>query len=397
MPTVLLALAGVLLVAGCGTGTARSAEPTAGPVGAAGLAADLAPGRPGTLISQATVQAPAGMLAWKIRYHTRDQNGSDVEATGVVVAPDSGLPVPAGGRRVVTFGHGTTGINDACAPSRADPPLSAVAGTFPLVDDGHVVAVTDYIGLGSPGEHAIYVARPEGQAMLDIARAARQLPAAHAGTDIAIWGYSQGGQAALAAGVLAHAYAPELTVHGVVATAPLADLPGSLAYLAGNADGVAYLLLAVIGLSIADPSIQLDHYLTNTGRRLVSIVREHCVIDLTEASVGQTTRTVFTVDPLTTEPFASGLAAQRDAVLGRMAPALVLQGDLDMVIHQPLTDGVVRGLCARGTVVDYRRYAIADHGTIHSASVRDLVAWIDGRFDPNPPPIRDICAAGQTT
>jgi fermentation-respiration switch protein FrsA (DUF1100 family) len=43
-------------------------------------------------------------------------------------------------------------------------------------------------------------------------RAARQVQGANAGTRFAVWGHSQGGQAALFAGQLAGQYAPELTL-----------------------------------------------------------------------------------------------------------------------------------------------------------------------------------------
>jgi alpha-beta hydrolase superfamily lysophospholipase len=350
-------------------------------------------GQPGALISSEPLPAPDGIRAWRVLYHSRDPAGLDIAVSGLILAPGAGAAkIPADGRRVVAFGHGTTGINDHCAPSRSDPPLVGVVGTFPLVQNGYVVALTDYAGLGAAGEHAIYMAADEGRAMLDAARAAQNLPAADAGPDIVVWGYSQGGGAALAAGALAASYAPELRVHGVAATAPLADLPASLAYLRHNRDGVAYLLLAAVGLAVDDPSINLDGYLTDTGRRLLGIARKNCVLALTKASDGVPVSAVFTVDPLTTEPFAAGFARQRDAVLRRMPPTLVLQGDLDTVTHQKITDGVVAGLCTAGTSVDYRRYSIANHGTILPASLNDVVDWVADRFSASPPPVYDICA-----
>jgi pimeloyl-ACP methyl ester carboxylesterase len=290
---------------------------------------------------------------------------------------------------VVTFGHGTTGVNDTCAPSRSDPPFAGIAGTLDLVKAGYVVTATDYPGLGTPGDHPIYMAEYAGRAVLDAARAARHLPAAGAGAEVVVWGYSQGGQAALAAGSLAVSYAPDLDVRGVVATAPLADLPASLARLQRNGDGTAYLLLAAMGLATVDPSVDLKAVLTPTGRRLALAAERNCAIALTTASQGETIETVFTENPLTAEPFASGFARQRDAVLGPMAPILILQGDLDNVIDQPTTDGLVSELCTAGNLVDYRRYTIADHGSIHVASIGHLATWVNERF--NNLPSWNIC------
>jgi len=383
-------------LAGCDSG--GSSDPTAAtkaPTGAdTELPADVGPGPAGELISATPLAASDGMAAWRILYHTRDQNGADVVASGLVVTPAEGKggAVPAGGRPLVAFGHGTTGVADTCAPSRSQPPLAAIGGALTLVTRGYVLAAADYIGLGTPGEHAIYIARPAGQALLDVARAARALPAAHAGGSVVLWGYSQGGQAALAAGALAAAYAPELDVRGVVATAPLVDLASSLRSLLVNSDGVAYLLLAVFGVSVVDPSARLSGDLTAEGRRLLSVAREKCAVDLLVASTGRSAATVFVQDPLTAQPYSSTLAAQFKAVIAPMPPVLVLQGDTDTVIRQPITDGVVRNLCATGTVVEYRRFAIANHSTVIAASYSDMYAWMQGRLAAAPSPVHSICA-----
>jgi len=55
-------------------------------------------------------------------------------------------------------------------------------------------------------------------------RAACQAPGADAGTRWAVWGHSQGGHAALWTGALAAQLAPELTLIGVAAAAPAAEL-----------------------------------------------------------------------------------------------------------------------------------------------------------------------------
>jgi hypothetical protein len=56
---------------------------------------------------------------------------------------------------------------------------------------GHLDALL-IVDLGAAGEHAIYMAADEGRAMVDAARAAHDLPAADAGRDVVLWGYSQG-------------------------------------------------------------------------------------------------------------------------------------------------------------------------------------------------------------
>jgi pimeloyl-ACP methyl ester carboxylesterase len=389
---VLLLLIGLTQLTGCG------AHATDGAPSGDGFPAapdGTSPGTPGDLLTSTAIHAaPTGIRAWRITYRSRSAGRTTVEVSGMVLAPDARVPVPAGGRKVVSFAHGTTGIADSCAPSQAQPPLAAATLTFPLVRAGYVVALTDYAGLGTPGEHAIYVAGPEGRAVLDAARAARALTTTGAGQEVVLWGYSQGGQAAMAAGAQAADYAPELRIRGVVATAPLADLPASLATLQGGTDGVGYLLLAMIGLADTDPTIDLTRYLTPVGRRLLATAYDRCAGDVMTASVGTSISMAFTTDPLADPRFASGFARQRDDVIRRMAPTLLLQGDRDVVIRPSVTDRVVSRLCDRGTTVDYRRFPSADHGSILGVSMTDLMTWVAQRFAASTPAVTSSCARG---
>ena len=66
-----------------------------------------------------------------------------------------------------------------------------------MLDRGYVVAATDYPGLGTPEVHPYLVGTSEARAVLDSVRAARAIPEAAAGARFAVWGRSQGGQAAL--------------------------------------------------------------------------------------------------------------------------------------------------------------------------------------------------------
>src|SRR5699024_9404307 len=93
-------------------------------------------------------------------------------------------------------------------------------------------AVTaDYIGLGTTGPHPYLIGDAEARNVLDATRAAQQFGTA-SGTGVevtertVVWGHSQGGQGALWTGQIAADYAPELTLEGVAAFAPAADLYG---------------------------------------------------------------------------------------------------------------------------------------------------------------------------
>ena len=168
---------------------------------------------PGTLIRAEPIGAPAGARAWRILYHSRALDGRDVAESGLVVAPTG--PAPAGGRPVMSWAHGTSGLADTCAPSRAADAASAVPYVADLLARGYVVAAADYEGLGTPGPHPYLVGPSEGRSVLDAARAARHVDGAGAGRTVVVAGHSQGGQAAVFAGELARRYAPDLDVRGV--------------------------------------------------------------------------------------------------------------------------------------------------------------------------------------
>ena len=96
-----------------------------------------------------------------------------------------------------------------------------------MVQRGYIVAATDYPGLGAPETHPYLVGESEARAVLDSVRAARELTGAPA--RFAVWGHSQGGQAALFTGMLAKSYAPELDLVGAAAAAPATELGTLLA------------------------------------------------------------------------------------------------------------------------------------------------------------------------
>jgi hypothetical protein len=153
----------------------------------------------------------------------------------------------------------------AAADTPRLPPLDLGPIAPPLPDQpsvplalarGWAVAVTDYEGLGTPGEHTYTVAVCEGRAALDIARAAMRVPGAglseHA--PVALWGYSQGGGAAASAGEQATHYTPELRTVGVAEGGVPSDLRAVLAGVDGGA-GFALLAGATAGFDTAPGSV----------------------------------------------------------------------------------------------------------------------------------------------
>ncbi len=180
-------------------------------------------GPPGTIIRQEPMlQAPGYISAYRVLYRSRGIYNEPIAVSGIVIAPRG--DAPAGGRPVVAWAHPTTGVVTRCAPSLAFFVFQQIQGLRDMAAHGYVVAATDYPGLGAAGVHPYLVGDSEGRAMLDIVRAARSMPAIGASNQVALWGHSQGGQAALFAGLIAKSYAPELKIVGVAVAAPATEL-----------------------------------------------------------------------------------------------------------------------------------------------------------------------------
>ena len=204
-----------------GSGGSRGELPTV-PDNAFYLPPDPFPSAvPGTLIrSQEVAPIADDSRTFAVLYVSESLAGEPVAVSGFVVVPD-GSP-PADGFDVVSWGHGTKGIADSCAPSRgfSGPTHDFFAIAPELVEAGYIAVSSDYEGLGTPGIHPYLVGESQARGSLDIVRAASQLGIVDGIDEVAVWGRSQGGQSALFAAEIAPTWAPDLEVAGVIAAAP---------------------------------------------------------------------------------------------------------------------------------------------------------------------------------
>ncbi len=115
--------------------------------------------------------------AYKIFYKSTSATGHPVTVSGSVLVP----PDPAPGHPLVGYAIGTQGLADRCAPSAQ----LASGGEYEAslvqmaLTQGWTIALTDYPGLGTGGEHPYVVGKALGRSVLDSMRAARNLPAAN--------------------------------------------------------------------------------------------------------------------------------------------------------------------------------------------------------------------------
>jgi pimeloyl-ACP methyl ester carboxylesterase len=214
--------------------------------------------------------------AWRVMYRSTGAVGEPTAVTGAVL-------LPLGRRRVrplIGFAIGTHGIGDLAAPSRL---LSAghdwEAGLIAMVlARGYAVAVTDYQGLGTPGDHAYMVGRALGPNVLDAMRAARALDPECLPADgpAAIIGYSEGGFAAAWAAQLQPDYAPDVPLCGVAAGAAAADMEVAGPRLSGSFFSF-FMAYGGIGYAAAYPELELEPYLTDRAREGIEELRRSTV------------------------------------------------------------------------------------------------------------------------
>ena len=132
-------------------------------------------GPPGSLIrSEPMMFAPAGAQAYRVLYRSVGMRGEPIAVSGVIVVPPG--PAPAGGRPIVAWAHPTTGVVPHCAPSLAIFVFQQMAGLRQLIEQGAVVAATDYPGLGTAGPHPYLVGDSEARAVIELG-ACRAQPA----------------------------------------------------------------------------------------------------------------------------------------------------------------------------------------------------------------------------
>jgi dipeptidyl aminopeptidase/acylaminoacyl peptidase len=322
-------------------------------------------------------------------YLSESVTGDPIAVTGVVAVPAT--PAPEGGRPVITWAHGTTGIADTCAPSVDASQLAPSANR--LLEQGYAVTATDYEGLGTPGRHPYLAGESEGRAVLDIVKAARHMAEVEAGDRYLIWGHSQGGHAALFAGRLAAEWAPELDLVGVVAGAPPSQLLLLNAALQ-NSPYRAYIGLVAAGLNAAygDEAAPLDQVLTPEGTTWLDLVDRGCTLELGISANLRDFTTLLKADPATVPAWRTLLTENDPGTFTTPIPVplLVIQGGADEQIPVSSTALLFDQLCAIGQVAQRWIYPDQSHAGVVAASMDDMLTWIGHRFadDPAPDPMR---------
>jgi dienelactone hydrolase len=315
-----------------------------------------------------------------LMYHSTNATGQDIPVTGRVLVPTA--PWRGDGPRpIVSVASGTRGVGDTCAPSRwLDYERPFIE---PMLLAGWAVVVTDYEGLGTPGMHTYVVGQSEGRAVIDMVRAATNLPATglEAGGKVAFSGYSQGGGGAMWAGELQPTYAPELDLVGIAAGGVPADLTKVAEGLDGKV-GFGFLLLAAYGLDAAYPELDLETYFNERGRRTYEQEQDDCV----GATLGHAFQNIgmfTTTNPLRSPQWQARLAENRLGANPPDVPIRLFHGTLDEIVAPGQARALRNEYCAAGADVQWE-WHLGEHVSTMVTGAPGVITFLDRRFRDRP-------------
>jgi hypothetical protein len=298
---------------------------------------------------------------WRVLYRSSDLNGQPTTVSGTILVPAGTV------RGVVAYAIGTHGLANYSAPSRLISRGLEFEATFiaQQLAHGHAVAITDYQGLGTPGDHPYVIGKTLGRNVLDALRAALTFgPACLDSTlPLGIMGYSEGGNASAWAAELHPAYAPELNVVGCAS----GSIPADLESAGDHIDGTLYAFFGgygALGLNAAYPELNLAKYLTPKGERHMYRLRRSSV--LTAALRGPH---FVGFDAMTTEnplQIPEWQKRMRENKLGRnapTAPVYLYTSQRDPLVLPTQTKDLARRWRARGANVHVQEVPALEHVT----------------------------------
>jgi uncharacterized membrane protein HdeD (DUF308 family)/alpha-beta hydrolase superfamily lysophospholipase len=351
--------------------------------------ATLPDGPLGTLVRAEEIRTiTPSSRTFRVMYVSSGVDGERRAVSGLIVVPTA--PAPPGGRDVVAFTHGTTGVSRLCAPSLLADPTRVMEGLPQLVAAGYVVAATDYEGLGTSGRHPYLVGRVEAMNALDSVRAARLLPEADATNRFAVWGHSQGGHASLFTGQLAASYAPELELVGVAAGGPVPDLVELFKF--NLATPIGKILVSMALQAWADVyHLDLSQVVTPSARDAVKRIAQICITD-TRQIISRVPDAVLLgvtflrAPPWEVEPWASIVRDNTPGAAPTGVPILLVQGGADNIVDPALTQRYAHERCAAGETVKVLMLPGVGHVSTGFEGAQQVTSWIQDRFAGDPAP-----------
>lgn len=326
----------------------------------------LPAGKPGDLIRSEEADDYAlapGVNALRILYHSRAANGDDVASSGLILYPDQ--KPPTGGWPIIAWAHEASDVARRCAPS-----LSRILPHGPFltmyVNLGYAVVATDYAGLGTGFPYAF------SDMQSDAADVIASIPAARAALpQLAKRWVAIGAESSSRTVITVAEQEHELrdpNFLGSIAIGGLDDLENEY----HRAGGASPLFLAY-GIRALYPQFEASAILTERGLAQYHQIGRTC--DLSATGETGLVKPDWLNNKFVKDFFSRNRLAQRPL----SAPLLLLDSDSESAMAAEAKNSV-QYLCQQGARVQFQRYDDPNPGNVIGDSVRDQIAWIQGRL-----------------
>lgn len=345
---------------------------------------------PGAIIKTTNINTDVENAdAYKLMYVSRDENNLPIAVTGTVFVPQS--TAPTGGRNLVAWAHGTSGIADQCAPSLlASKATKHIPGVQQYIDEGYIVTATDYQGLGTKGPHPYLIGNSQAHGVLDSVRAAKNIPDSNFNGRYALWGHSQGGQSVIYSSQLAKSYAPELDLVASAAAAPATDLATLLKDDIQTEVGKVLGPMALKSWSEVYPDAELSKIIKAEAIPAADLIAEGCIetansIEVLLPPTKELPKDFLLQDPTVAQPWANIIANNSAKPSGISDPMFIGQGTADNVVSPAVTQAWANNLCRTNSNVTFRSYPGLGHNTAGFVVVNDVIPWLANIFSGQKP------------
>jgi len=379
-------------------------------------------GKLGQVIKQESIATSVkGAQAWRIAYISSDIAERKTISTGLVVAPVG--QAPAGGRPVMSWAHGTTGSAQNCGPSQVINPAAPLNEYFlvggnswtdygiPAVEEfikeGYVLVATDYQGLGGGGRHQYSVAATNAMDTLNAARAAISIKEAGAGKKTLVYGWSQGGGAAIAlAGMPEYikqtgTVADNIDIIGFVALAPqdisilapagkldqaAADkyFQSSQKMFLDNVFNFTHATMYYWGTQAAFPNLKLSDIFTDEGVKVANEIYNnkcmHAASDTFNFNYGTSYASLLKQTPANTVAWAQAMQKGGVPVVKPVAPVQIYFGSKDTAVPPMMHKLYQEQMCKLGGNVGRMQLpGEQSHFTTPGSSKPFYLSWVKDR------------------
>jgi pimeloyl-ACP methyl ester carboxylesterase len=379
-------------------------------------------GKLGQVIKQEKIATSvAGAQAWRVAYISSDISGRKTISTGMVVAPIGAAPKE--GRPVISWAHGTTGTAQSCGPSQVlDPavPLNqyylvggnswtdyGIPSMEELIKEGYVIAATDYQGLGGGGKHQYGVSATNGMDAINAIRAAGSMKETAANKKAVIYGWSQGGGAAIAAAGMPEYIKQkgtafdDLDLLGFVALAPLdlaaaapkgkitqaqADqyFAGTLKQFSSSVFNFSHAVMGYWGNQAAFPNLKLSDILTDEGVKVINQILDnkcmHATADTLNFNYSSNFMSLVKKNPSNTLAWSEAFVKGSIAQLKPAAPVQIYFGSADITVPPPMHKAYQDQICKLGGNVGRTQLpGEQNHFTTPPVSKQYYLQWIKDR------------------